>query len=146
MPHVGIVVEVIDKNFFISCEAQIEGRVGEVRRNINQTICFGRPNFEVRPGKQKSADGYLEPAVVRLERLRSGSYADIYNVQRALERVAGLRNQRSGEYDTLTRSAYARWQRRLGYVGDRANGEPDQASLERLGNLTKVFAVSRSEF
>ncbi|MGW1000488.1 endolysin [Streptomyces sp. NPDC002520] len=39
-----------------------------------------------------------------------------------------------GSFGTLTKSAYARWQRRLGYAGTAADGIPGMTSLKKLGD------------
>ncbi|MCC3763603.1 peptidoglycan-binding protein [Glycomyces sp. TRM65418] len=49
-----------------------------------------------------------------------------------------------GHYGTSTISAYAAWQRSLGYSGLDANGIPGPTSLAKLGQDTGLFTVSRT--
>lgn len=49
-----------------------------------------------------------------------------------------------GHYGTTTISAYAAYQRSLGYTGLDANGIPGPTSLARLGSDTGLFTVTRS--
>ena len=140
-PHCGIVIEVLKDEKFVACEGDVEDSVRLIERWTRETIGFGRPNFNVRPGRAKSADGHLPKPNVSIPRIQAGSYADIYNLQRALERVADLMYHRNGTYDEYTRAAYARWQRQIGYVGPDATGFPDPASLTRLAEKTDIFAT-----
>jgi peptidoglycan hydrolase-like protein with peptidoglycan-binding domain len=57
---------------------------------------------------------------------------DVRAVQRAL-RGKGYDVAVDGNFGAQTTSAYARWQRRLGFSGLDANGLPGRTSLERLG-------------
>lgn len=141
MPHVGIVTHVLDRDTFVSCEAQIDSSVAKKTRHVNDTICFGRPEFGVRPGREKIADGHTPAPVVLLPRLKAGSYADVYNVQRALHQTVGLRDYSPGTFDQPTKAAYARWQRRIGFVGNSARGVPDLQSLARLADETGTFST-----
>lgn len=66
--------------------------------------------------------------------------AGVEEVQRALNaRYGGV--VADGQFGDVTRSAYARWQRDLGYSGAGANGIPGPTSLTRLGN--NRFEVAR---
>jgi hypothetical protein len=62
------------------------------------------------------------------------SYSGVKTVERALV-AEGLLAARyaDGHYGTTTRTAYRRWQERLGYRGADADGIPGRTSLERLG-------------
>jgi peptidoglycan hydrolase-like protein with peptidoglycan-binding domain len=46
-----------------------------------------------------------------------------------------------GSFGTKTISAYAAWQRHLGYAGTAADGIPGRASLTKLGARTGLFTV-----
>ena len=140
-PHCGIVVQVLKDDKFVACEGDVENSVQLIERWTRETIGFGRPNFNVRPGRTKNADGHLPKPVVSIARIQAGAFADIYNLQRALEIVSDLRYHRNGVYDEYTRAGYARWQRQIGYVGPDATGFPDPASLTRLGDRTKIFCT-----
>jgi hypothetical protein len=47
-----------------------------------------------------------------------------------------------GSFGSTTVAAYAKWQRRLGYSGDDANGIPGKVSLAELGDKTGLFTVT----
>jgi hypothetical protein len=66
---------------------------------------------------------------------RPVTYAGVRTVEAALV-DAGLLNKRysDGHFGTTTVSAYAAWQRRLGYRGKDADGIPGKTSLTRLGD------------
>lgn len=49
------------------------------------------------------------------------------------EGLLGRRYAGDGSFGELTRDAYARWQRRLGYSGSAADGVPGMTSLKKLG-------------
>ncbi|MFF4952276.1 peptidoglycan-binding protein LysM [Streptomyces chattanoogensis] len=60
--------------------------------------------------------------------------ADVLIVERALH-AEGLLGATwvDGSFGTLTKTAYAKWQRKLGYSGADADGIPGNASLSKLG-------------
>ena len=71
------------------------------------------------PGSAQDQPGY--PDGVRL-------------VEGALHAEGLLDNlHKDGGFERLTVTAYAAWQRRLGYEADQADGVPDQPSLAKLG-------------
>ncbi|KOG21815.1 N-acetylmuramoyl-L-alanine amidase [Streptomyces viridochromogenes] len=49
------------------------------------------------------------------------------------EGLLGRRYAGDGSFGSLTRDAYAKWQRRLGYSGSAADGIPGMTSLKKLG-------------
>ncbi|GGY88628.1 N-acetylmuramoyl-L-alanine amidase [Streptomyces nitrosporeus] len=61
--------------------------------------------------------------------------ADVKLVEAALkaERLLPAAYAKDGSFGSLTRTAYAAWQRRCGYTGSAADGIPGRASLEKLG-------------
>jgi hypothetical protein len=63
------------------------------------------------------------------------TYSGVRTVETALV-DAGLlaRPYSDGHFGTTTLTAYAAWQRRLGYTGKAADGIPGRTSLERLGD------------
>jgi len=65
----------------------------------------------------------------------------IETIQLALGVTVGLKGSQRGTWDSLTQNAYAKWQRTVGYVGSAANGVPDEATLRRLANSTKLFTI-----
>ena len=66
---------------------------------------------------------------------------DVKEVQRAL-RGKGYDVTVDGNFGAETTSAYARWQRRLGFSGLDANGLPGETSLERLGLTVAARVVN----
>lgn len=82
--------------------------------------------------------GHIVGAAQKDPRGRQGAATfphDTLIVESALHKE-GLLDVRyvDGSYGTLTVTAYAAWQKRLGYAGVDANGIPGMASLTKLGN------------
>jgi hypothetical protein len=77
-------------------------------------------------------------AAARTDPPRAGtpvSYSGVKVVEDALVKEGLLaRGLADGHFGTATRTAYAAWQRRLGYSGTGADGIPGMASLTKLGN------------
>jgi peptidoglycan hydrolase-like protein with peptidoglycan-binding domain len=70
------------------------------------------------------------------------SYATgVILVEKALYREGYTSIPVDGHYGTVTKTAYARWQYRLGYRGSDANGIPGAASLAALGRKSGLFRV-----
>ncbi|MYU22869.1 N-acetylmuramoyl-L-alanine amidase [Streptomyces sp. SID8352] len=70
------------------------------------------------------------------------TYAGVRTVEAALVDEGLLAKRYSdGHFGTTTVTAYAAWQRRLGYTGKAADGIPGRASLDRLGDR-HGFAVT----
>lgn len=64
----------------------------------------------------------------------AGAKDDVLLVERALVDFGYLQNKWvDGSFGTMTREAYAKWQRHLGYSGKDANGIPGERSLKKLG-------------
>jgi hypothetical protein len=62
------------------------------------------------------------------------SYKGVTTVEAALvDRGYLAKRYSDGHYGTATVTAYAKWQRHLGYTGDDADGIPGRDSLRRLG-------------
>ena len=153
--HVGIVTDVTDWNrrgLIRTIEGMTDNGlpkqniksydgVYERVRSRHEVLGFGRPDF--RPGRERAAvevDGLPE---VTISNLRTGKRnAQVERVQVALSVKTGLRNAQRGSWDGLTSSAYAQWQRMIGYAGSDATGMPDQSSLSRLGRETGYFRVT----
>jgi peptidoglycan hydrolase-like protein with peptidoglycan-binding domain len=73
-----------------------------------------------------------------------GAVKSVKRVQRALRRKR-IAVAVDGNFGAQTLSAYARWQRRLGYSGLDASGMPGETSLKRLGGRRfRVVRVVRS--
>ena len=62
-------------------------------------------------------------------------------VQLALSVTVGLHGYNRGQWDSLTESAYATFQRSIGYLGQDVNGIPNRPSLQRLASETNLFHV-----
>lgn len=109
-------------------------------RTRHEILGFGRPDY--RPGRERPTDVDGLPEI-KLAALRPGKRnGQVERVQRALAVKTGLRGQRPGEWDGLTLTAYAQWQRLIGYVGKDVTGMPDEPSLSRLGRETGYFRVT----
>ena len=66
--------------------------------------------------------------------LTNQPFDEVAEIQLALSTKVGLRDARRGVFDNHTRSAYAKWQRFLGY-GPKATGQPDAPSLDQLFDI-----------
>ena len=147
MPHVGIVSDVdryVETGAFKAIEAQVASglpkastdRTGifERVRWRSEVLVFARPDFKLRPAKEPKmqTDGL---ATIRERDVRPGKKnSSVQTVQEALVALGLLSSsQVTGEYDPGTQRAYARWQRRIGYVHPDCDGVPDPRSLEALG-------------
>jgi hypothetical protein len=153
MPHVGIVTDVTGVTFngsFKTIEANIDtglakgpqdrNGIFERTRYLTDVLGFGRPNFSRSRLKEGDPDPSLPP--VNLARVLSlKPCLDVELIQLALAEEVGLRNAKRGTYDAQTKSAFANFQRKIGYVGDDATGVPDRKSLEALAIKTKKFVV-----
>ena len=71
------------------------------------------------------------------------TYSGVRTVEAALV-DAGLlaKTYSDGHYGSATVTAYAKWQRHLGYTGTAADGIPGRASLTRLGDLHGFTVVA----
>jgi len=156
---------------FIAIEANVAGLgkmdnrdgVYLMTRWHNDVIAFGRPAFlrrkkKARPGiapKSETDQLFHEPRpgmdspvltglvfskIEKLSRTRRRS-EEIEIIQRSLAGFGGMRGANPGIWDSATKSAMARFQRRIGYAGNRANGKLDIASLEVLGRITQNFSI-----
>jgi hypothetical protein len=151
-PHVGLVAD--------TSRYRTDGLVGTIEGNVNsglpksdtsvrgifrrvrsqhEIIGFGRPTY--RPVVKKASTG--QRALVQLEHIRPGRRnISVGLVQLALNKVTGSLGKITPDlFDGSTQHAYARWQRIIGYVGERANGVPDEASLRLLGETTGIFEL-----
>lgn len=151
MPHCGLVVDTTGWKT-AGLFKTIEGATGsglprgdqsvtgvyERVRSKHDVIGFARPNFRPARGK-KEVTGLPE---IKLESIRPGRRnRSIGLVQASLQEVTGLGRVTPDLFDEETRRAFARFQRRLGYVGSDATGVPDRRSLQTLGSLSSNFRV-----
>ena len=152
VPHVGIVVDGSQWDRLGRIET-VEGctdsgaprgprsRDGVYRRvrHDHEVLGFGRPDYRA---IAKEVTAHSGVPVVRASTLLTGrSTRSIRLVQLALARVCGLRHAKEGVFDGPTTSAYARWQRMIGYAGRDVTGTPDPGSLRRLARETGLFSV-----
>jgi len=151
-PHTGLVTEVdADGTGFRAVEAQVSppSRRGnqdptgvfERQRFLTDVLSFARPAYgTTAPTPAASGDGAR--IQVRTSTVRPGATnQQVEAVQHALGAYAGLQNAERGVFDRATVSAYARWQRLCGLVGDQANGTPDKQTLEMLAERDGRFTV-----
>jgi hypothetical protein len=115
-------------------------------RYATDVLVFARPDYN---SIAASAPAAISKTVVRLVIRPSNLVSTrpngkaIETVQLALSKTVGLRQADRGIWNAKTKSAYAAWQRKIGYVGPDANGVPDVNSLERLARDTEFsFAVA----
>jgi hypothetical protein len=94
------------------------------------------------PTPQPSKPSVSLAAVIRAAQRDPGlpqggttSAADVKPVEAALqaEGLLSAAYAKDGSFGSLTRTAYAGWQRRLGYSGSDADGIPGRTSLTKLG-------------
>jgi hypothetical protein len=65
----------------------------------------------------------------------------IETIQLALATVTDLRGCEPGKWDQVTASAFARFQRNIGKMGQDVTGLPDPGTLNRLSKVTGVFRL-----
>jgi hypothetical protein len=69
--------------------------------------------------------------------------ANVIPVQRALVNQGLLSPQFvNGRFDSVTRTAYQKWQQKLGYSGHDADGIPGMVSLTKLGAIGSFVVVA----
>jgi hypothetical protein len=150
-PHVGIVVDATDwethrvvktveaqTNSGLPKGSQMPDGVYKRIRHSTDVIGFGRPAFKAASLKDPAS----VTEVVVPARLRTGKPSrDIATVQLALSLLTDVKDIQRGSWCPKTRAAYAYFQRSIGYLGNKADGTPDAASLNRLGFQTQMFKV-----
>jgi hypothetical protein len=128
-------------------------------RNSRDVIAFVRPKPNRQPGKLRtklieklglaarvSTSPLEEAARANIGVVPAALAPKLRNkqievVQLALSVTVGLHGYTRGQWDSLTESAYATFQRRIGYLGQDANGVPNRPSLQRLASETNLFHV-----
>lgn len=149
-PHVGIVVdasrwetnriiETVEGNSSSGLPkgAQLNDGVYRRIRHSTDVIGFGRPNFKAARQESTHINATVNAARVR----GTKPCRDIETVQLALSQVTDVRDMQRGSWCPKTRAAFANFQRSIGYVGPKADGNPDTAALTRLGTQTQLFTV-----
>lgn len=155
--HVGIVEDVTGVTFngsFKTIEAEVTSGNPKAQdqrdsvhtrvRYLTDVVAFGRPNFKrSRLKVDGPGAGDARVPVINIARILTWKPSrDIELLQLALAVTVDLRNARRGNWDAQTRSAFANFQRMVGYVGEDATGTPDPKSLQLLaaasGNIFRV--------
>jgi hypothetical protein len=151
-PHVAIVTDVsayLTDGVFSTIEAQVshglprggvlnDGVYRRVRSSL-ETIGFARPNFNLTARDGEELYTSTVPELVPAQVKPNMRHPSVQLVQLALSVVTGVRRLPRGHFDGKTRSAYAKFQRGIGYVP--ADGVPDFNSLQRLAKETGLFKV-----
>lgn len=159
-PHVGIVTETAHWNqygCFKAIEAQVDSGLPKGSKDADgiyerlrwkyDVLAFCRPEFhelkKFRPAIEKE-EVQTGTVFISSKNVRPGrKNKEVQTVQDALSRLVDLTHCDPGVFDKPTQAAYARWQRLIGFSPDDATGEPDDASLERLGRDTNTFALKK---
>jgi hypothetical protein len=147
-PHVGLITDTTNwklNRSFKAVEAQTDSGlprgsrdkdgVYERVRYITDVLAFARPKSKSRslraPNFSYTPDRASEYIAKVNSSLTNQPFDEVAEIQMRLASTVGLRNARRGVFDAQTRSAYAKWQRFMGY-GNRATGQPDSPSLDQL--------------
>jgi hypothetical protein len=110
--------------------------------NINTNSLLAAGGSTSTPTPQPSTPSVSLAAVIRAAQRDPGlpqggttSAADVRPVEAALQRegLLSAKYASDGSFGSLTRTAYAGWQRRLNYSGADADGIPGKTSLTKLG-------------
>lgn len=150
-PHVGIVTDVSAwkvNGSFKAIEGQVDSGlprgnhdkdgVYERIRYSTDVLAFARPQLarssDMKLNFQYTTDRASEYTAKVNSSITNQPFEEVAEIQMALSAKVGLRNARRGVFDAHTRSAYAKWQRFLGY-GNRATGQPDAPSLDQLFDI-----------
>lgn len=101
------------------------------------------------PAKKPTVDLSKLVAAAKKDPPKSGSpvsYSEAKTVEAALK-AEGLLSAVyvDGHFGTQTKSAYAAWQRRLGYTGKDADGIPGSTSLKKLGERHGFTVTAQAE-
>lgn len=152
--HIECVESVIDSQHYIAIGGNVNSSVLRVRRTVSPFVVgFGMPVYSGAPAPGHPKPPVAHPVPVGAPSVSLGRVilaakrdpgasqghqtapADVRLVEHALNAEGLLPAQYSGDgsYGTTTISAYAGWQRRLGYSGSSADGIPGTASLTKLG-------------
>jgi peptidoglycan hydrolase-like protein with peptidoglycan-binding domain len=151
-PHVAIVTDVsrfATDGIFSTIEAQVNHGLprgsslndGVYKRSRSklETIGFARPNFRLTARHSEELNTSTVPVIVPAQVKPNMKHPSVQLVQLALSVVTGVSKLPRGTFDNKTRSAYAKFQRSIGYVP--ADGVPETNSLQRLAKETGLFRV-----
>jgi hypothetical protein len=170
-PHVGLVVDVRNfesTGEFLAIEGNVVGPtnysqqdgVHQRLRHLTDVLIFARPAelqawklstdelrtklrkfFRIR-GQVDSTE-LAASTLVKADAVKPGlRNKNIELVQIALGLVTDIEGAERGKWDIPTASAFARFQRNIGRVGQDADGLPDVPTLNRLGKETGLFELS----
>lgn len=148
-PHIGIVldtkrhaidgiIQTVEGMTASGLPKQIQTPNGVYVRTRHQTevIGYARPKYKTASPLTPNENA---PEIV-VAQVRAGiKHNSVALVQLALSKVTGIKGLPRGHFDTKTKLAYAKFQRDIGYVGERASGNADYDSLRLLGELTGFF-------
>ena len=150
-PHVGLITDTTNwklNRSFKAIEAQTDSGlprgsrdkdgVYERIRYITDVLAFARPKGKSRSLRASNFTYTTDRASEYIAKVNSSltnqPFNEVADIQMRLASTVGLRNARRGVFDAQTRSAYAKWQRFMGY-GNRATGQPDSPSLDQLFDI-----------
>ena len=156
-PHVGIVTDTsryATDGVFETIEAMtdsgqpkggidLNGVFKRVRHKLD-VIGFGRPDF-VKKNPVARLSRVPDNATDSLPRISlaqvkpNTKHKHIATLQIALGYATGVSGLPRAHFDMKTRSAYASFQRKLGYPFSRATGHPDSRSMRALAEQTRMF-------
>jgi hypothetical protein len=153
MPHCGIVSasdEYEQTGMFTAIEAQVSSGLPKASTDTNgvferarwkyEVLAFARPKFSRRPAtgnKKQTGDTLIKLQSVRVGRQNPS----VQVMQNALVLLCDLQDYSAGEFDARTQQAYARWQRKIGFVHPDSTGIPDLSSLRLLGAISGLFGI-----
>ena len=150
-PHVGLITDTTNwklNRSFKAVEAQTDSGLPRGSRDkdgvyvrvryIKDVLAFARPTVKTRPIPLNNFTYTTDRASEYIAKVNSSltnqPFPEVAEIQIQLSITVGLRNARRGVFDNHTRSAYAKWQRFLGY-GSKATGQPDAPSLDQLFDI-----------
>ena len=100
---------------------------------------------EARVEQAQLEEAAAQLLTIDVRKLQPGSKnKHVTTVQLALSQVADINGAEEGKWDAATASAFARFQRNIGRVGQDASGAPELNSLVRLAKKTGLFNVEGS--
>lgn len=108
-----------------------------------EVLAFARPRFRALNSVKPVSDKVDTPVVNFSYLTSSRKNKHIRSVQLALAQAVGLRGYEPGSWCRLTVSAFARYQRRIGFAGRDATGEPNQTAIARLAEQTGLFVIEK---
>lgn len=121
------------RKFRIAASLYVQQLLTKIKRIFNQEL---KLEFDL---IQEAAS--LQPLVdVKMIRPAARN-KHIAAVQLALSTVTDLTGAEQGKWDSVTASAFARFQRNIGRVGSDASGIPELSTLQRLSKDTGLFKI-----